>query len=297
MGTSLRLTVCGAGGAGLAIAADNALKGIDVTLFELPMLAEKLEGPQARGGVEVTAGSETTAGTHRLRPAGGDERRRHGGGRRGRGHDHRAGHVPRRVHGRRRAASARRPDRALQHRLLGLAPAGRALGRETAGRDPRRVQHHAVHLPARGRRHPHRALQEALLCGRLPRRAERRRVRRRPSYLPAVRPGAHGARHEHRGRREPAHPRDVDDPDRRSLLRPLHGRQVLPGHHRPRRASRRRRSTPSASGWPGISDRSCSRTRSSFDRRSYLYEGEIWCRRCARRRTPTGSRRPRIWNR
>ena len=31
MGTSLRLTVCGAGGAGLAIAADNALKGIDVT--------------------------------------------------------------------------------------------------------------------------------------------------------------------------------------------------------------------------------------------------------------------------
>jgi opine dehydrogenase len=62
MGTPLRLTVCGAGGAGLAIAADNALKGIDVTLFELPMLAEKLEGPRARGGVEVTAGSETTAG-------------------------------------------------------------------------------------------------------------------------------------------------------------------------------------------------------------------------------------------
>ncbi|HEX5643490.1 MAG TPA: NAD/NADP octopine/nopaline dehydrogenase family protein [Thermoleophilia bacterium] len=62
MGTSLRLTVCGAGGAGLAIAADNALKGIDVTLFELPSLAEKLEGPIARGGVEVTAGSETTAG-------------------------------------------------------------------------------------------------------------------------------------------------------------------------------------------------------------------------------------------
>ena len=63
MGIPLRLTVCGAGGAGLAIAADNALKGIDVTLFELPQMAEKLEGPQARGGVEVTAGSETTAGS------------------------------------------------------------------------------------------------------------------------------------------------------------------------------------------------------------------------------------------
>lgn len=63
MGTPLRLTVCGAGGAGLAIAADNALKSIDVTLFELPALADKLEAARARGGIEVTAESETTAGT------------------------------------------------------------------------------------------------------------------------------------------------------------------------------------------------------------------------------------------
>jgi opine dehydrogenase len=62
MGSPLRLTVCGAGGAGLAIAADSALKGIDVTLYELPAFAEKLTGLRARGGIEVTAESETTAG-------------------------------------------------------------------------------------------------------------------------------------------------------------------------------------------------------------------------------------------
>ncbi|MCX6373041.1 MAG: NAD/NADP octopine/nopaline dehydrogenase family protein [Actinobacteria bacterium] len=57
-----RLTVCGAGAAGLAIAADNALKGLAVTLFELPTLAEKLSSARERGGIEVTADSETTAG-------------------------------------------------------------------------------------------------------------------------------------------------------------------------------------------------------------------------------------------
>ncbi len=62
MGNPLRLTVCGAGGAGLAIAADNALKGIAVTLFELPLLEANLVGPRARAGIEVTADSETTAG-------------------------------------------------------------------------------------------------------------------------------------------------------------------------------------------------------------------------------------------
>ncbi len=40
------LTVCGAGGAGLAIAADAALKGLAVTLFELPQLAAKLAAAQ-----------------------------------------------------------------------------------------------------------------------------------------------------------------------------------------------------------------------------------------------------------
>jgi glycerol-3-phosphate dehydrogenase len=42
MNTPPRQTVCGAGAAGLAIAADNALKGLAVTLFELPALAGKL---------------------------------------------------------------------------------------------------------------------------------------------------------------------------------------------------------------------------------------------------------------
>jgi opine dehydrogenase len=54
--------VCGAGAAGLAIAADGALKGLAVTLFELPAFAAKLESARARGGIEVTADSETTAG-------------------------------------------------------------------------------------------------------------------------------------------------------------------------------------------------------------------------------------------
>jgi opine dehydrogenase len=62
MTTTPRLTVCGAGAAGLAIAADSALKGLEVTLFELPLFAAKLEVARARGGIEVTEGSETTAG-------------------------------------------------------------------------------------------------------------------------------------------------------------------------------------------------------------------------------------------
>jgi opine dehydrogenase len=57
-----RLTVCGAGAAGLAIAADSALKGIEVKLFELPAFAAKLDAARAAGGIEVTADSETTAG-------------------------------------------------------------------------------------------------------------------------------------------------------------------------------------------------------------------------------------------
>jgi len=62
METTPRLTVCGAGAAGMAIAADNALKGLDVKLFELPALAGKLDAAREAGGIEVTADSETTAG-------------------------------------------------------------------------------------------------------------------------------------------------------------------------------------------------------------------------------------------
>jgi opine dehydrogenase len=57
-----RLTVCGAGAAGLAIAADSALKGLSVKLFELPEFAGKLAAAQGAGGIVVTGDSETTAG-------------------------------------------------------------------------------------------------------------------------------------------------------------------------------------------------------------------------------------------
>ena len=63
MNDTPRLTVCGAGAAGMAIAADNALKGLEVTLFELPAFAAKLAAASRAGGIEVTADSETTAGT------------------------------------------------------------------------------------------------------------------------------------------------------------------------------------------------------------------------------------------
>ena len=56
------MTVCGAGAAGMAIAADIALKGLEVTLFELPSFASRLDSARARGGIEVTSDSETTAG-------------------------------------------------------------------------------------------------------------------------------------------------------------------------------------------------------------------------------------------
>ena len=62
METNPRLTVCGAGAAGLAIAADNALKGLEVKLFELPAFAGKLTSAREARGIEVTADSETTAG-------------------------------------------------------------------------------------------------------------------------------------------------------------------------------------------------------------------------------------------
>ena len=68
MDTKPRLTVCGAGGAGLAIAADSALKGLDVTLFELPLFAEKLAAIRSRGGIGVTPDSETTAGATGFAP-------------------------------------------------------------------------------------------------------------------------------------------------------------------------------------------------------------------------------------
>jgi opine dehydrogenase len=66
-----RLTVCGAGAAGMAIAGDCALKGLKVTLFDLPAFADKLAGVRERGGIEVTADSETTAGKTGFAPLAG----------------------------------------------------------------------------------------------------------------------------------------------------------------------------------------------------------------------------------
>ena len=63
-----KLTVCGAGAAGMAIAGDCALKRLAVTLYELPRFDEKLDAVRRRGGIEVTPDSETTAGTTGLAP-------------------------------------------------------------------------------------------------------------------------------------------------------------------------------------------------------------------------------------
>lgn len=57
-----RIAVCGAGNAGLAIAADCALKGFEVSLFELEKLAAQIRPVQDAGGIELTATSATTSG-------------------------------------------------------------------------------------------------------------------------------------------------------------------------------------------------------------------------------------------
>ncbi len=58
----LSITVCGSGNAGLSIAADCALKGFRVTLYELETQAERLTPFISAGGVEITPDSKTTAG-------------------------------------------------------------------------------------------------------------------------------------------------------------------------------------------------------------------------------------------
>lgn len=57
-----KLTVCGSGNAGIAIAGDCSLAGLDVSLFELPELQENIEPVRHRGGILVTADSETCCG-------------------------------------------------------------------------------------------------------------------------------------------------------------------------------------------------------------------------------------------
>jgi len=57
-----RLCVCGAGNAGAAIAADCALAGIEVTLFELPRFAAGLQQILDNGGITLTPDSDSVCG-------------------------------------------------------------------------------------------------------------------------------------------------------------------------------------------------------------------------------------------
>ena len=57
-----RITVCGAGNAGVSIAADCSLKGFDVTLFELEKQAPQIKPIMEAGGIEVSATSSTLSG-------------------------------------------------------------------------------------------------------------------------------------------------------------------------------------------------------------------------------------------
>ena len=164
-----RLTVCGAGAAGLAIAADNALKGLEVTLFELPALAGKLTTAREARGIEVTADSETTAGKTgfaRLAGVTSDPAEAVADA------DVVMITVPAMYHDVFMDAVA--PH--LRDGQIVLFNTGywaslrqaRRLGGSPPRRHPGRVQHHAVHLPAARRRHPHRPLQAALLRRRVP---------------------------------------------------------------------------------------------------------------------------------
>jgi opine dehydrogenase len=58
----LSITVCGSGNAGLSIAADCAMKGFRVTLYELESQAAHLTPFLSTGGVEITQDSKTTSG-------------------------------------------------------------------------------------------------------------------------------------------------------------------------------------------------------------------------------------------
>ncbi len=58
----LSITVCGSGNAGLSIAADCAMKGFRVTLYELESQAAQLAPFLFAGGIEITPDSKTTAG-------------------------------------------------------------------------------------------------------------------------------------------------------------------------------------------------------------------------------------------
>jgi opine dehydrogenase len=57
-----RLTVCGSGNAGLAIAADCSLAGLAVSLYELPRLEKNIDPVRRHGGIEVTPDSEPSCG-------------------------------------------------------------------------------------------------------------------------------------------------------------------------------------------------------------------------------------------
>ena len=77
-----RVTVCGSGAAGQAIAADCAFKGCGVVLFDLAPFADRVASLAERGGIEVTPDSVTTSGKTGFVGLGGVHRRRGDGRRR-----------------------------------------------------------------------------------------------------------------------------------------------------------------------------------------------------------------------
>jgi opine dehydrogenase len=56
------ITVCGAGAAGTAIAVDLALKGLPVTLYEVPSFEAGITEIRAHNGIELTTDSRSTSG-------------------------------------------------------------------------------------------------------------------------------------------------------------------------------------------------------------------------------------------
>ena len=62
MSSRPRLTVCGAGNAGAAIAADCALSGLEVSLFEVPELERNVRPFLDKGGIMIAPGSDPVCG-------------------------------------------------------------------------------------------------------------------------------------------------------------------------------------------------------------------------------------------
>ena len=204
--------------------------------------AGKLAAAQQAGGIEVTADSETTAGKTGFARACRRHRRPGEGGRR----------TPTSSWSRRRRCTTTcsptpSPRTSATARSCCTTPGtgprcGRRCGSATPSRtSPSRSPTSCRTSASRAATPSTSAVQAALLRRCVPRRQEgARRLRRRQPHLQPVRPRGERPRHQHRRGGQSADPRDAHDPDRRLLLRPLHGRQVLPGRDAAGGEARRR---------------------------------------------------------